>query len=1209
MLSRLCLILCVILIFISLQSNAQELWGVTENGGASSTGAIFKYDVEANTITQTEMPARNASGATPMNSRLTLANDGNFYAMTRFGGSANKGVLFQFDPLTKLNHAIIDFANFNCSNPYGSLLHLDGVLYGMTSAGGLNNKGVIFKYNLASAVFSVLHNFSGANGSSPRGGLMQGSNGKLYGTTYTGGTYNVGVLFQYTEASNSYVYTSFTTTGSSTLSNMSNPQGDLMQASNGKLYGIATNRIFQYDLVSNSITGLYSTPTNDYDKAPLTEYNGKLYGVLDSKLFQFDLSNNSFIFRGTPSTKSTVSTITFANGRFYGTGLISTVEYGMRSLFYSYEPNANVWTTTNVGAIVNTNLAAEISLSEIHNNKFYCLQSQHYYNETGAVFIFNPEILAIEYTKYLDIPTDGSSPAGSLVKSNDKLLGLTSKGGLNSKGTLFEFDWISNQVRKIYDLNNYPTGVKLLRRSNGIIYGLTQFELFEYDPLMSTINVRAIFSDPTGTSPVCLIETAAGRLIGQTAEGGTFDRGTLFEFDPVNFSLTILAHFPETSGKSYGNIIELNNKIFGIRQYSKINESYQNFSIYQYDCATNHLQPAIRAKTDGFHEVESGAGLMVGDDGYLYYGTGNSILFFPYTDNSIYKFDPTALSFTEIVKDNSLPVKGSFTQLHSKMIYSPAGGITFSQILLFNTTALTMTEVIRFDGEVPSNSSLLLMNEKQAINFQLSKSTFIFGGLPFTLNATSDSGLPVSYQSSNPAVISIAGNVATIVGAGTATITAVQLGNDTFNSATPVGLDVVVNKAPQAIIFPPPPNDPLGSPKYCGMASFAMNGTSTGGSPLVYSFIDNSQGFFTGDVLTFTKAGSITIKVAAAGNSNYLPVESRFTFSVSSGTQAIDFPPIPQLFYDATPFKVNATASSGLPISFSSTSTQILTISGDMAVMKNLGTVYIAANQMGNACYSPATATQTVIINKAKPVITLSVPQNSFCTNNHPLITFTTTFDQTVQSNLAGVTIQGNSLTFAPGTYLGFKLTQAGDALHEPASSQVYDIYVKPAPQVSISTSSPQSQWGTFSPILLNSTGAADQYQWLFNDGNIANATSTSYTASQAGTYSLLGTNTLPTASCSVKSNELVLKLVTGSDISLFPNPANSSFTIQLSSPFSSSISIQVVSSSGTTKYTGSMTAGQLAKTISCGTWTAGTYVVNLTSTSKVIQKNVVVAH
>ena len=59
-----------------------------------------------------------------------------------------------------------------------------------------------------------------------------------------------------------------------------------------------------------------------------------------------------------------------------------------------------------------------------------------------------------------------------------------------------------------------------------------------------------------------------------------------------------------------------------------------------------------------------------------------------------------------------------------------------------------------------------------------------YGDSPFTLAATTTSGLPITYSSSNNNVATVDGNTVTIVGPGTVNITASQAGNEYYNSAT-----------------------------------------------------------------------------------------------------------------------------------------------------------------------------------------------------------------------------------------------------------------------------------------------------------------------------------------------------------------------------------------------------------------------------------------
>jgi 2',3'-cyclic-nucleotide 2'-phosphodiesterase (5'-nucleotidase family) len=90
-----------------------------------------------------------------------------------------------------------------------------------------------------------------------------------------------------------------------------------------------------------------------------------------------------------------------------------------------------------------------------------------------------------------------------------------------------------------------------------------------------------------------------------------------------------------------------------------------------------------------------------------------------------------------------------------------------------------------------ATDSLVIAQSTQTINFPPLGSVQL-GASPFTLSATSSSGLPVTYQSSDPSVATIAGNVLTVVGHGTTNITASAAGNQDFLAAVPVAQSLCV---------------------------------------------------------------------------------------------------------------------------------------------------------------------------------------------------------------------------------------------------------------------------------------------------------------------------------------------------------------------------------------------------------------------------------
>ena len=76
--------------------------------------------------------------------------------------------------------------------------------------------------------------------------------------------------------------------------------------------------------------------------------------------------------------------------------------------------------------------------------------------------------------------------------------------------------------------------------------------------------------------------------------------------------------------------------------------------------------------------------------------------------------------------------------------------------------------------------------------------TMTYGCEAYSLPATTDQGLTITWSSNQTSVATVSGNTLTIKGAGTAVITATQAGNDGFNELTKT-FTLIVNKAPLTI--------------------------------------------------------------------------------------------------------------------------------------------------------------------------------------------------------------------------------------------------------------------------------------------------------------------------------------------------------------------------------------------------------------------------
>jgi hypothetical protein len=99
--------------------------------------------------------------------------------------------------------------------------------------------------------------------------------------------------------------------------------------------------------------------------------------------------------------------------------------------------------------------------------------------------------------------------------------------------------------------------------------------------------------------------------------------------------------------------------------------------------------------------------------------------------------------------------------------------------------------------------------------------------------------------------------------------------------------------------------------------------------------------------------GFCIINASVAGNNEYFPATSSATFGIGHASQTITFPAIPTQ-YVGLPLTLSATASSGLAVTFTSTTQTICTVSGTTASFIAMGTCTIQASQTGNNVYNGA---------------------------------------------------------------------------------------------------------------------------------------------------------------------------------------------------------------------------------------------------------------
>jgi uncharacterized repeat protein (TIGR03803 family) len=636
-----------------------KFYGMTKDGGTANKGELFEYDKVTNTYTS-KHSFQGIDGSSPNGSLIAAAN-GKFYGMTPLGGANGTGVLFEYDYLSNTYVKKFDFDGSTGGNPLASLKEaVNGLLYGMTSSGGTSNVGTLFEYNISAGTCTKKVDFNGTNGSSPNGSLMEGGNGRLYGMTTYGGVNNQGVLFEYNDTLNVYtkkydfggvnganpygtpieangkIYGMTTFGGSSnkgiiwaynlldstyavkqnfTGTNGRFPYGDLFQAFNGKLYGMTSDgglygggTLFEYNTVGNTLNSNFSfdLPLGGYPKGNLIQAsNGRLYAMTSNGgaynagvVFEYDYALNSYMRKfslgGTNGANPNGSLTYTSNGKFYGMAYNGGVynygvifEYNYYTLTYTIKYSFNG--TDGSYPVGNLFIAA--------NGKFYGMTTDGGDNNKGVLFEY--DYVNNIYTKKYDFDgTNGGEPTGTMMEaSNGKIYGMTTYGGTSNTGALFEYDYVNNVYTKkknfITVIGKYPKGA-LIEAPNGKLYGMSSYGgtnnlglIFEYTISSNTLTPKYSFNSTGGNIPYGSLKLATnGYMYGMTTYGGTNGGGTIFRYDYTSNTLTSLFDFLSASGiYPYGSLMQaLNGNLYGTTAYGGFNSVG---TVFEYDITNN----------------------------------------------------------------------------------------------------------------------------------------------------------------------------------------------------------------------------------------------------------------------------------------------------------------------------------------------------------------------------------------------------------------------------------------------------------------------------------------------------------------------------------------------------------------------------------------------------------------------------------------------
>ncbi len=274
-----------------------NFYGTTQNGGANGIGTVFKITPEGAYSVLHSFDGTDGNGP---DAGLLLASEGNFYGTTTLGGSIGCGEVYKITPAGAVT-TVHSFIGVDGCLPSAPLIQgTDSKLYGTTLAGGqfdtctgsYGNCGTVFKVSTG-GTFTSLLSFDGSNGALPFAPLIQASDGKFYGTTFSGGyeTYSYeGTVFSVSSSGEEGFFYSFQ------FGVQGSPYAGLVQATDGTIYGEAfggspsNGQGYIFSVSPTAFKIVYSSlESGGYTSAMIQGTDGKLYGPDGDAVFSFDV--------------------------------------------------------------------------------------------------------------------------------------------------------------------------------------------------------------------------------------------------------------------------------------------------------------------------------------------------------------------------------------------------------------------------------------------------------------------------------------------------------------------------------------------------------------------------------------------------------------------------------------------------------------------------------------------------------------------------------------------------------------------------------------------------------------------------------------------------------------------------------------------------------------------------------------------------------
>lgn len=413
-------------------------------------------------------------------------------------------------------------------SPSGGVIEgADGKLYGTTVSGGANaGNGVVYTMERDGTGYTALHHFAGqpSDGGQSVAALTE-SAGVLFGITANGGSANGGVAFKLNRDGSSYsVLHQF----GSVPNDGSNLHAGILVGSDGMLYGatrmggtFGAGTLFKMNTDGSSYSVFYNfTGASDgaQPRGTLIEISNRLYGTMSNA----GEAGRGVVFAINKDGSDFAVLHAFGGGPVDGADSWSGLLRGSDGSLYG---------TTRAGGSAGQ----------------------------GIVFKVNTDGSGYEALHHFGSSNDGQQPWAGLVEGQDgKLYGAARNGGAHINGTAFRLNKDGGSYETLHHFNGgidegYRPEGTLIQSSDGALYGTTRlgglanigsvYKIQSDGSSFTTLHNFLGCGGDGAESSSRLLAASDGYLYGTTLEGGAFEYGVIFKVRPDGSAYQLLHNF------------------------------------------------------------------------------------------------------------------------------------------------------------------------------------------------------------------------------------------------------------------------------------------------------------------------------------------------------------------------------------------------------------------------------------------------------------------------------------------------------------------------------------------------------------------------------------------------------------------------------------------------------------------------------------------